>query len=117
MASQTSSAALTLGGIVQDPSVPGISARALTLEYAAQQQPLHGLQTDAPTEEAVSREPSTVERLLPFSSALESLSKGCELAENSTKSLPMAEDPPRFLVAEGISNGIPNVELSNHICS
>ena len=86
------------------------------------------LQTDPPTRGATSREPSTAENLPISPPALESPSndqsttnsppRGCQPADNSAKNLPMAEDPSRSLVAEGISNDTSSMEeLSDNIRS
>ena len=129
LCSQTITRDLPLGETLKAPPAPSLSTEPLTPECTSrQQQPLGGLQADPPTRGATSGEPLTAENLPISPPALESLSngqsttnsppRGCQPAENSAKNPPMAEDPSRILVAEGISNDTLSMEeLSNNICS
>jgi hypothetical protein len=126
--SQTITTDLPLGETPKAPPAPSLSTGPLTPECTSQQQPLGGLQTDPPTGRATSGQPSTAENLSISPPALESPSngqstmnsppRGCQPTENSAKNPPMAEDPSRILVAEGISNDTSSMEeLSDNICS
>lgn len=89
----------------------------LTECMSQQQQPLGGVQTDPPTGEATSEEPSTAENLPVSPPALEISSGGYHSVENSTKSPRMTEDSSTIPADEGISNDTSSIELSDNIYS